>query len=42
MTAECFTHRDLLLKASKAELTSKQMPRVVRRAVRAGHDTSFT
>ncbi|MFD9575139.1 hypothetical protein ACFWBI_35620 [Streptomyces sp. NPDC059982] len=42
MTAECFTRRDLLLKASKAELTTKQMPRVLRRAVRAGHDTSFT
>ncbi|MFE5827730.1 hypothetical protein ACFQ7B_39100 [Streptomyces erythrochromogenes] len=42
MTAECFTRRDLLLKASKAQLTRKQMPRVLRRAVRAGHDTSFT
>ncbi|WP_432246650.1 hypothetical protein ACRAR1_00135 [Streptomyces sanyensis] len=42
MTAECFTRRDLLLKASKAELTRQQMPRVLRRAVRAGHDASFT
>ncbi|MFB7174553.1 hypothetical protein ACFCYM_27570 [Streptomyces sp. NPDC056254] len=42
MTAECFTRRDLLLKASKAELTRPQMPHVLRRAVRAGHDASFT
>ncbi|MFF4457236.1 hypothetical protein [Streptomyces goshikiensis] len=42
MTAECFTRRDLLLKASKAELTRTQMPRVLRRAIRAGHDASFT
>ncbi|GAB3971106.1 hypothetical protein GCM10029978_045670 [Actinoallomurus acanthiterrae] len=42
LTAECFTRRDLLLKASKAVLATTRMPEVLRRAVAAGHDTSFT
>lgn len=42
LTAECFTRRDLLLKASKAVLTSTWMPEVLRRAVAAGHGSSFT
>ena len=42
LTAECFTRRDLLLKASKAVLTTASMPEVLRRAVAAGHGTSFT
>ncbi len=42
LTAECFTRRDLLLKASKAALSVADMPGVLRRALTAGHDTSFT
>ncbi|MFF2206145.1 hypothetical protein [Streptomyces sp. NPDC058145] len=42
LTAECFTRRDLLLKASKAVLTTASMTEVLRRAVAAGHGTSFT
>ncbi|MFD7443994.1 hypothetical protein [Streptomyces sp. NPDC059909] len=42
LTAECFTHRDLLLKASKATLAAPQMPEVLKRAMAAGHGTSFT
>jgi hypothetical protein len=42
LTAECFTRRDLLLKASKAKLTSEQMPENLRLAREAGHDASFT
>ncbi|MFJ2195361.1 hypothetical protein [Streptomyces violaceusniger] len=42
LTAECFTRRDLLLKASKAVLTSTWMPDVLGRAVAAGHGSSFT
>lgn len=42
LTAECFTRRDLLLKASKADLTLGEMPRVLRRAIQANHGTSFT
>ena len=42
LTAECFTRRDLLLKSSKARLNQSQMSQVLRRAVAAGHDTSFT
>ncbi|MER5348921.1 hypothetical protein ABT093_01080 [Kitasatospora sp. NPDC002551] len=42
LTAECFSRRDLLLKASKANLTTEEMPRVLDRAIRAGHATSFT
>ncbi|MEU6234190.1 hypothetical protein [Kitasatospora sp. NPDC047058] len=42
LTAECFSRRDLLLKASKAALTTEEMPRVLERAMRAGHATSFT
>lgn len=42
LTAECFTRRDLLLKASKAELTGPQMPDLLARARRAGLDTSYT
>lgn len=42
LTAECFSRRDLLLKASKATLTTEEMPGVLRRAMGAGHATSFT
>ncbi|MFF7408807.1 hypothetical protein [Streptomyces lydicus] len=42
LTAECFTRRDLLLKASKAALDVSEMPGVLRRALAAGHGTSFT
>jgi hypothetical protein len=42
LTAECFTRRDLMLKASKAALTRRQMPELLARAARAGLDTSFT
>jgi hypothetical protein len=42
LTAECFSRRDLLLKASKAVLTADEMPHVLRRAMQAGHGTSFT
>ncbi|WAL75100.1 hypothetical protein OU787_28420 [Kitasatospora sp. YST-16] len=42
LTAECFSRRDLLLKASKAALTAQEMPHVLERAMRAGHATSFT
>ncbi|MFI5648179.1 hypothetical protein [Kitasatospora sp. NPDC051705] len=42
LTAECFSRRDLLLKASKATLTTEEMPGVLRRAIGAGHATSFT
>lgn len=42
LTAECFTRRDLLLKASKAQLECSDMPDLLRRARRAGLGTSFT
>ncbi|HUZ51401.1 MAG TPA: radical SAM protein [Streptosporangiaceae bacterium] len=42
LTAECFTRRNLLLKASKAQLSYGHMPDVLRRARRAGLGTSFT
>ncbi|GAA3766797.1 hypothetical protein GCM10022225_61430 [Plantactinospora mayteni] len=42
LTAECFTRRDLLLKASKAELPSAEMPNLLAQARRAGLDTSYT
>lgn len=42
LTAECFTRRDVLLKASKAVLNMSDMPGVLRRALAAGHGTSFT
>ncbi|GGT27968.1 hypothetical protein GCM10010271_34930 [Streptomyces kurssanovii] len=42
LTAECFTRRDLLLKASKANLATPQMPEVLKRSLAAGHGTSFT
>lgn len=42
LTAECFTRRDLLLKASKAELSSERMSEVLDSAKEAGHGTSFT
>jgi hypothetical protein len=42
LTAECFTRRDLLLKASKARLAYAQMPTLLRRARDAGLGTSFT
>lgn len=42
LTAECFTRRDLLLKASKARLDQHQMPDLLRRARHAGLGTSFT
>lgn len=42
LTAECFSRRSLLLKASKAQLTTGEMPQVLARARQAGHGTSFT
>jgi hypothetical protein len=42
LTVECFTRRDLMLKATKAALTHRQMPDLLRRARHAGLDTSFT
>lgn len=42
LTAECFTRRDLLLKASKATLATLEMAQVLQRALGAGHGTSFT
>lgn len=42
LTAECFTRRDLLLKASKARLSFQHMPDLLYRARRAGLDASFT
>ncbi|MCX4387351.1 hypothetical protein OG777_10445 [Micromonospora peucetia] len=42
LTAECFTRRDLLLKASKARLRRADMPDLLRRARHAGLGTSFT
>jgi hypothetical protein len=42
LTAECFTRRDLLLKASKARLLTGDMPEVLRDARDAGLGTSFT
>lgn len=42
LTAECFTRRSLMLKASKAALRYQQMPDLLARAARAGLDTSFT
>lgn len=42
LTAECFTRRDLLLKASKATLATAEMAGVLRRALDSGHGTSFT
>jgi hypothetical protein len=42
LTVECFSRRDLLLKASKARLERADMPDVLRRARRVGLDTSFT
>ncbi|MGW4412388.1 radical SAM protein [Nonomuraea sp. NPDC004702] len=42
LTAECFTRRDVMLKSTKADLTSDQMPGLLARARRAGLDTSYT
>lgn len=42
LTAECFTRRHLMLKASKAALELAEMPNVLMRARRAGLGTSFT
>jgi hypothetical protein len=42
LTAECFSRRDLLLKASKANLATADMPGVLARARSAGLDTSYT
>jgi hypothetical protein len=42
LTAECFTRRDVMLKASKAELTASQMPVLLRGAKDAGLGTSYT
>lgn len=42
LTAECFTRRDLLLKASKATLQTAEMPHVLEHAREAGHGASFT
>ncbi len=41
VTVECFTRRSLMLKSSKADLTAAEMPDLLRRARRAGLDTSF-
>src|SRR5215211_5325330 len=41
VTVECFTRRELMLKSSKADLTAAEMPSLLRRARRAGIDTSF-
>jgi hypothetical protein len=41
VTVECFTRRQLMLKSSKADLTAAEMPGLLRRARRAGLDTSF-
>ena len=42
LTVECFSRRDLLLKASKASWTTEHMPDVLRRAQEHGLGTSFT
>jgi hypothetical protein len=42
LTAECFTRRDLMLKASKATLRYEQMPSLLSRAKVAGIGTSYT
>jgi len=42
LTVECFSRRDLLLKASKASLDNQHMPEVLRRAQEHGLGTSFT
>ncbi|MBF6259873.1 radical SAM protein [Nocardia farcinica] len=42
LTIECFTRRNLLLKASKADLTPPEIPDILRRAQGHGLDTSFT
>lgn len=42
LTAECFTRRELLLKASKARLAYQDMPDLLRRARQTGLGTSFT
>ena len=42
LTVECFSRRDLLLKASKASLGHRRMPDVLRRAQAHGLGTSFT
>lgn len=42
LTVECFTRRDLILKASKAALPAVCMPDVLARARGAGLGTSFT
>jgi len=41
VTVECFTRRELMLKSTKADLTAAEMPSLLRRARRAGLDTSF-
>lgn len=42
LTVECFTRRDLMLKASKARLPPSVLPDLLRRAQAAGLDTSYT
>lgn len=42
LTVECFTRRDLLLKATKARLEAEHMPDLLARASRNGLDTSYT
>ncbi len=42
LTAECFSRRDLMLKATKATLTRADMPEVLAFARHAGLDTSYT
>jgi hypothetical protein len=41
VTVECFTRRELMLKSSKADLAAAEIPGLLRRARRAGLDTSF-
>lgn len=42
LTVECFSRRDLMLKATKAQLQASLMPDLLRRAQAAGLDTSYT
>ena len=42
LTSECFERREEILKDSKASLTPNMMPDLLSRAMKYGHDTSFT
>ena len=41
LTVECFERRDVILKQSKADLTLDEIPEVLQRARKSGHDTGF-